>query len=139
MKRYIRLLKTETGIVREAFFENELETFGLSGKPNVFPEEELPITQYDTLTVDVDEEGNVTPRSKEDIEAEDKAFIKRMEDSKIQAEISRLKEELSASDYKITKCYEASLLGAALPYDIEGLHFFRQTARDRINELETLL
>ncbi len=58
---------------------------------------------------------------------------------KIKREIQALKDELAGEDYKITKCYEASLLGKSLPYDINELHTARQTARDRINELEESL
>jgi hypothetical protein len=50
--------------------------------------------------------------------------------------IAALKEELSDSDYKVTKCYEASLTGAELPYDIAELHAQRQQIRDDINALE---
>lgn len=53
-----------------------------------------------------------------------------------QFEISSLKERLSSSDYKITKCMEAQLLGDSLPYDINELHTERQQIRDKINELE---
>ena len=51
-------------------------------------------------------------------------------------EVARLKAELSATDYQITKCYEASLCGEELPYDIQELHAERQAMRDRINELQ---
>ena len=53
-----------------------------------------------------------------------------------QAEIARLKDELAETDYKIIKCSEYNLAGAALPYDIAELHAKRQALRDRINELE---
>lgn len=53
-----------------------------------------------------------------------------------QFEISSLKERLSSSDYKITKCMEAQLLGDSLPYDINKLHTERQQIRDKINELK---
>ena len=53
-----------------------------------------------------------------------------------QAEIIRLKNELTATDYKIIKCSEYQLAGVALPYDIAELHAKRQALRDRINELE---
>lgn len=52
-------------------------------------------------------------------------------------EIQRLKDELREEDYKIVKCYEASLTGQELPYDINALTTERQAKRDRINELET--
>lgn len=62
----------------------------------------------------------------------------------IKNEIKRLKERLSSTesdigDYKITKCYEASLAGEPLPYDIIALREERQRVRDRINELENRL
>lgn len=46
---------------------------------------------------------------------------------------------LSAGDYKIAKCYEASLLGMELPYDIIELHRQQQATKDKINELDRLL
>lgn len=51
-------------------------------------------------------------------------------------EISRLKHELSSTDYRVIKCAEAQLLGAPMPYDVAALHTERQALRDRINELE---
>lgn len=56
-----------------------------------------------------------------------------------QARIDTLKAELAASDYKVTKCYEASLVGDSLPYDIAELHRERQSIRDEINRLEALI
>lgn len=58
---------------------------------------------------------------------------------KLRRDIEANKEALTASDYKIIKCYEASLLGDPLPYDIESLHVERQGIRDKINELETTI
>ena len=57
----------------------------------------------------------------------------------IQTQINGLKEQLSESDYKVTKCYECSLIGETLPYDIQALHTERQAIRDEINRLEALL
>lgn len=51
-------------------------------------------------------------------------------------EIDMLKKQIATTDYKVTKCYEYSLCGLALPYDIEALHAERQALRDKINELE---
>ena len=51
-------------------------------------------------------------------------------------EIERLKTELSGSDYKVIKCYEANMLGEDLPYNAQELHQERQILRDRINALE---
>ncbi len=54
--------------------------------------------------------------------------------SKIQIEI--LKEQLTQSDYQIIKCYEYSLIGKELPYNMAELHNKRQEVRDKINELQ---
>lgn len=50
--------------------------------------------------------------------------------------IIELKNKLKSDDYKIIKCYESSLVGEPLPYDIEELHAKRQKIRDEINMLE---
>lgn len=57
----------------------------------------------------------------------------------INGQIADLKQLLSESDYKVTKCYECSLVDEILPYDIEELHKERQAIRDEINRLEALL
>ena len=51
-------------------------------------------------------------------------------------EITSLKRELEATDYKIIKCSEYQLVGIDAPYDTAELHTVRQALRDRINELE---
>jgi hypothetical protein len=50
-----------------------------------------------------------------------------------------LKQNLIETDYKIIKCYEASLIGEALPYNINELIQQRNQWRVEINELENLL
>lgn len=62
-----------------------------------------------------------------------------MEEHIIIPQILTLKEELSATDYKVIKCAEAQLLGLPLPYDVETLHAERQALRNEINELENKL
>ncbi len=57
---------------------------------------------------------------------------------KIDAEIARLQDELSATDYQVIKSYEYALAGEELPYDIAAIHAQRQTIRDRIGALEAL-
>lgn len=54
----------------------------------------------------------------------------------IKNKIRALKQSLTDDDYKIIKCYELSLSGKPLPYDIAALHDKRQAVRDQINELE---
>lgn len=63
-------------------------------------------------------------------------YIRKFDTQKVRREIEYLKAALAESDYKITKCYEASMLGAELPYDIKKLHEERQAQRDQINALE---
>ncbi len=53
--------------------------------------------------------------------------------------IQDLKNELASTDYKVIKCYEASLVGEAMPYDTQELHTSRQYIRDSINALEDML
>lgn len=54
--------------------------------------------------------------------------------------ISELEKKLSDSheygDWKIIKCYEASLKKEELPYDLDELMEDRQKIRDEINELQ---
>lgn len=69
------------------------------------------------------------------------AEVKRGE---IEARIRELVCKLGApnsavGDWKVIKCYEASLAGHELPYDITGLMEARQAVRDEINELQAQL
>lgn len=57
----------------------------------------------------------------------------------IKIKIEALKQQLNTSDYQVIKCYEASLTGQELPYDIDRLHEERQQARNEINRLEQAL
>lgn len=65
--------------------------------------------------------------------------IEKGNEDKILSKITELKAELEKSDYKITKCYEATLLSEDMPYDVQALVSERQTKRDEINRLEELL
>ena len=57
----------------------------------------------------------------------------------INQKIKELKAKLSDTDYKVMKCYEASLLNFPLPYNMDDVHQTRQDYRDKINALEVLL
>lgn len=59
--------------------------------------------------------------------------------TKILGEIDAIKAELSETDYQVIKCYEASLVGEELPYDIKALNEDRNEKRAQINALETNL
>lgn len=52
--------------------------------------------------------------------------------------IEDLKASLTDTDYQVIKCYEASLIGAPMPYDVTELHTSRQEIRDKINSLEAI-
>ena len=54
----------------------------------------------------------------------------------MQLQVKTLKAQLAETDYQVTKCYECSLVGEELPYDIHQLHIDRQALRDQINSLE---
>lgn len=58
---------------------------------------------------------------------------------KVNKKIRELKSQLAGGDYKIVKCYESTLVGSQLPYDIQQLHENRQAIRTQINSLESLL
>jgi len=53
--------------------------------------------------------------------------------------VAEKKASLDASDYKIIKCYEATLAGESLPYDFEALRTERQALRNEINSLESFI
>lgn len=66
-------------------------------------------------------------------------YIKTFDRKEVNNKIQNLKKQLSNDDYKITKCYEASLLKEPLPYNVIELHALRNELRAKINELEELL
>lgn len=57
----------------------------------------------------------------------------------INQELSRLRKELQDTDYKVIKSYETFLVGGIVEYQMKKVHAFRQTIRNKINELELLL
>lgn len=75
----------------------------------------------------------MTPEEREEIIARD------AHNCKIQRQIDDLKRELSATDYQVIKCYEASLMNEEMPYDYETVIADRQKKRDKINELQSQL
>lgn len=66
-------------------------------------------------------------------------YEKRFDKKKIKKEIDNLKNQLSDGDYRVIKCYEASLANVNMPYDIDEIYKERQVIRDKINELEEKL
>lgn len=58
-------------------------------------------------------------------------YEKVIDTQKKKKEIATLKQQLSDTDYQVTKCYEATLIGETLPYDIVTLHKERQSIREK--------
>ena len=59
--------------------------------------------------------------------------------SQLTAQIDGLKAQIAASDYKVIKTYEYTIIGEQTEYDMETVHAERQALRDQINSLETQL
>ena len=54
----------------------------------------------------------------------------------IEEKIIRLKNRLLDTDHMVVECYEHSLLGLEMPYDIAALHTERQAIKDEIETLQ---
>lgn len=81
----------------------------------------------------------VAPVQPELTEEEKAELARQQQISQVTAQIDDLKARIAASDYKIIKTYEYTLLGEQTEYDIEAVHAERQALRDQINVLETQL
>jgi len=57
----------------------------------------------------------------------------------IQRKIDNLIKEVAATDYQARKCYEYSLVGKPLPYDIQKIHTESEEIREKIRALEVLI
>lgn len=81
----------------------------------------------------------VAPVQPEPTEEELAEMSKQEQIRQVTAQINDLKVQIAASDYKVIKTYEYSLLGEQAEYDMETVHAERQNLRDQINALETQL
>lgn len=81
----------------------------------------------------------VAPVQPEPTEEELAEMARQKQIREVTAQINDLKEQIAASDYKVIKTYEYSLLGEQTEYDMEAVHAERQALRDQINNLETQL
>ena len=81
----------------------------------------------------------VAPVQPEPTEEELAELTRQQRISQMTAQINDLKEQIAASDYKVIKTYEYSLLGKQAEYDMEAVHAERQALRDQINTLEAQL
>ena len=81
----------------------------------------------------------VAPVQPEPTEEELAELARQQQISQVTAQIDGLKAQIAASDYKVIKTYEYTLLGEQTGYDMEAVHAERQALRDQINTLETRL
>ena len=81
----------------------------------------------------------VAPVQPEPTEEELAEQARQQQISQLTAQIDDLKTRIAASDYKVIKTYEYTLLGEQTEYDMETVHAERQALRDQINTLETQL
>lgn len=130
-KIYKRKQEDGTVVSVEVSIEEQIEQLPDSWKP-VEPIDE-------TKMVSDDEDYIIVPIPYDAGDSIKYRYERKFDTQKIRAEIQTLKDSLAQSDYKVAKCYEASLMKQTLPYDVETLHRERQSQRDRINELEAIL
>lgn len=81
----------------------------------------------------------IAPVQPEPTEEELAELARQQQISQMTAQINDLKDRIAASDYKVIKTYEYTLLGEQTEYDMEAVHAERQAIRDQINNLETQL
>lgn len=138
LEPYIEHLEDEEGVLKECIITVEKQACELElqgWKPvDLIDETQLQTDEYysiEILPYDTGESIGYTYNKILDLKA-----IK----SKIDELIKRLSSDKSSiGDYRITKCYEASLLGKELPYDMSALYAERQKVRDEINRLQELM
>lgn len=138
LESYSESYRDEDGELKERTVSIEEQAYPLikqGWKPVDLIDESQMITEegFSIEIIPYDADGKISYRYK-------KVFDKKA----ITEKIKKLKNRLSSTesdigDYKITKCYEASLSGEPLPYDIKFLKEERQKVRNRINELENFL
>jgi len=98
-----------------------------------------PVDSIDNSMMLVEEDYVIVP---EPYDAGDRIsfhYIKKFDKKKIKKEIQSCKDALTASDYKVIKCYENFMLNQPLPYDLSKISIERQSLRDKINDLEIKL
>lgn len=81
----------------------------------------------------------IAPVQPEPTEEELAELARQQQISQVTAQIDGLKAQIAASDYKVIKTYEYTLLGEQTEYDMEAVHAERQALRDQINTLEAQL
>ena len=93
----------------------------------------------DTLMVSQDDDYVIVPIPYDAGDRIAYKYQKKFDRKKIVNAIQALKDSLSSSDYQILKCYEASMLGETMPYDMQHIISVRKELRIQINSLEQKL
>ena len=93
----------------------------------------------DTLMVSQDDDYVIVPIPYDAGDRIAYKYQKKFDRKKIVNAIQTLKDSLSSSDYQILKCYEASMLGETMPYDMQHIISVRKELRIKINSLEQKL
>lgn len=98
-----------------------------------------PVEDIDETQMTCEKGYVVIPEPIDDGEKITYTYTKLKDEKYFANKIADLKQQLTDSDYKVIKCYEASLTGEEQPYDIKELHTKRQSLRQQINELQEKL
>lgn len=130
LEPYIERLQTETGEIetRTVSVEEQIKQLSSEYKPVDAVDESLMVCDDDNYTIRLvpyDNGDKISYR-----------YEKVVNNYKLNADIEALKAELAETDYQVIKCYEASLVGEELPYDMKMLHTSRNAIRAHINEIQ---
>lgn len=130
LEPYIERLQTATGEIetRTVSVEEQIKQLSSEYKPVDAVDESLMVCDDDNYTIRLvpyDNGDKISYR-----------YEKVVNNYKLNADIEALKAELAETDYQVIKCYEASLVGEELPYDMKMLHTSRNAIRARINEIQ---
>lgn len=132
-----RILEPYTEIRVNEQGEQYTATIGVAEQARNLSKEWKPVDPIDEAQMVSDDENYIiVPHPYDAGDHIAYRYERKRDRQRTQAEIQALKDSLAASDYKVAKCYEATLTGAEMPYDINSLISERQAARDRINALE---
>lgn len=93
----------------------------------------------DTLMISDDDDCVIVPIPYDAGERISYKYQKKLDRKKILNEIQSFKDLLNSSDYQVLKCYEASMLGETMPYDLQTIISNRKELRNKINSLEEKL
>lgn len=99
-----------------------------------------PVANIDEAQLIADEDNHIVKLQPYDAgDHIDFRYTKKFDRQKVKRANERLTAELASTDYQVIKCYEASLTGAPMPYDVNTLVALRQAIRDQINQNEVML